>query len=577
MRALNAIDTFDASRPMWPWLKTIALNLAIDHVRRTDREVLCDEIFMSSSDESERCDQSMMLEQAMDALPGRHRAALSLRYLNDWRPTEAAQFLGMSRPAFDQLLMRARRRLGVEYERMQSSLQGILLLTQGRIRSLLEVRTAPVWRKLQNSGLPPSAMASVSHVITAAAVVITTIATPHAPVDAPDGGGSIVAPVQVARSDDRKAPADADPKAPSDRTDSGKTPATGGGTQGTTWSKPNDAPLNGGAKKITDPHSGVKDPEDVQITSVAFGKDDGSVVYATGKKHCQLPCSPVLFRSADGGETWTRQAARGLGGEQIAVPPGRPHTVFAMSARGLQVSRNDGDDFGPAIATGPPMTSGSMAISPRWNSGDPTVLVGAQTLLQYRDSTGTADPYAASLAGPFEPAYSTLTNTEVFFLGALRPNGVTGPRAAVYTCTATGCNFTGLPDRDQLPKVRPSKIDANLVYAFTQQDLFASHSRAAHFQRIPLPWSEPRMFDLEALPQDDSLIAALTSIEESDEDGLYVSRDGGHSWTQSDSTLFDSGTTDITATGSRVVVALMDKGLACSNDGGRTFSRRCSS
>jgi photosystem II stability/assembly factor-like uncharacterized protein len=116
------------------------------------------------------------------------------------------------------------------------------------------------------------------------------------------------------------------------------------------------------------------------------------------------------------------------------------------------------------------------------------------------------------------------------------------------------------------------------VYAFTQEDLFVSRSRAVHFNRISLPWSEPQLLDLATLSNEGSLIAALSSVDEAaGDDGLYLSTDGGASWTQSASPLFRKGTTDVATAGSRIVVALRKKGLACSDDGGQTFARRCRS
>jgi len=577
IRALDSLDRFDPARPLWPWLKAIALNLAKDNARRSEREVPCYEISRGMPDEADRCDQAIVLEQALGALPGRHRAALSLRYLNDWKPTDAAQFLGMSRPAFDQLLVRARRRLGVEYKRMESGLQGIFLLSHNRMKGLLHEKVGPLWRRVHSSGLPPSAMASVTHALTAAAVVITAITSPSAPPrQMANGDGAIVAPSpNGAAHVVGKAHKRGNERAASRSAPAGGNGALAGGQDGP-WTEP-DPGIPGKTKELTDPHHGVEDPEDVQIISLAFGDEDGSVVYATGKTHCRLPaCAPVLFRSRDGGRTWTRSSARGLNGTDIAVPRGRSRMVFAMGSSGLQVSRNGGEDFGPALATGAPMTTGTMAVSPLWNEGDHTVLVGAQTLFRYRDSTGTADPYVNSLSGPFEPAYSPI-GPDVFYLGAQRPNGVTGPRALIYRCNTHGCNYTGLPVRDQLPKVRPSLDDPDLVYAFTQEDLFVSRSRAVHFNRISLPWSGPRLLDLATLSNGGSLIAALSSVEAAGDDGLYLSTDGGASWTQSDSPLFREGTTDVAAAGSRIVVALKGNGLACSDDDGQTFARRCRS
>ena len=46
----------------------------------------------------------------MDVGPDRQRVAVSLKYLQDWESSEAASFLGLSTPVFEQLLFRARKR-----------------------------------------------------------------------------------------------------------------------------------------------------------------------------------------------------------------------------------------------------------------------------------------------------------------------------------------------------------------------------------------------------------------------------------------------------------------------------------
>jgi RNA polymerase sigma-70 factor, ECF subfamily len=37
LRAYQGLASFDVSRPLWPWLKAIARNLAIDHIRSAQR------------------------------------------------------------------------------------------------------------------------------------------------------------------------------------------------------------------------------------------------------------------------------------------------------------------------------------------------------------------------------------------------------------------------------------------------------------------------------------------------------------------------------------------------------------
>ena len=124
LRALDNLDRFDPRRPLWPWLKTVAGNLATDHARRRGRESrLCEAVAaecepVMHDDSLEFVHERPLLKQALSALPERQRTALALRYLNEWTHDEAAAELGLSRPAFKQLLLRGRRALGTEYRRL---------------------------------------------------------------------------------------------------------------------------------------------------------------------------------------------------------------------------------------------------------------------------------------------------------------------------------------------------------------------------------------------------------------------------------------------------------------------------
>lgn len=124
LRALHNRDRLDPNRPLWPWLKVVANNLVIDQARKREREArlaeaVSEDAARELADGVPQClEERPVLRDAMQALPVRQRAALSLRYVNDWTPQEAADALGMSAPAFKQLLFRARRALSCEYRRL---------------------------------------------------------------------------------------------------------------------------------------------------------------------------------------------------------------------------------------------------------------------------------------------------------------------------------------------------------------------------------------------------------------------------------------------------------------------------
>ncbi|MGH2731195.1 MAG: RNA polymerase sigma factor, partial [Actinomycetota bacterium] len=97
LRALQAPSNFDRTAPMWPWLKTVALRLAIDHFRRNSREIPSEQTCCPLLDET-RSGTDSLLPEVVASLPPRERAAVSLYYLDGWKTSETASFLGMSRP-----------------------------------------------------------------------------------------------------------------------------------------------------------------------------------------------------------------------------------------------------------------------------------------------------------------------------------------------------------------------------------------------------------------------------------------------------------------------------------------------
>jgi RNA polymerase sigma-70 factor (ECF subfamily) len=118
LRAHAHLRGFDVRRPMWPWLKAIAVNVAADQVRgRTNETEWTEDADVRVGDDDPVLVERQLLARAMGRLPARQRVALGLRYVHDWSPGEAADFLGLTRPAFEQLLFRGRQRLRMEYER----------------------------------------------------------------------------------------------------------------------------------------------------------------------------------------------------------------------------------------------------------------------------------------------------------------------------------------------------------------------------------------------------------------------------------------------------------------------------
>jgi len=100
---------FDASKArLTTWLHRMAHNLAIDHLRKRQREAPLEgvEDFESAADD-ETHDPARVL-QALMQLPERQRSALTLTYYQDLSNREVADIMGLGTRAVESLLVRAR-------------------------------------------------------------------------------------------------------------------------------------------------------------------------------------------------------------------------------------------------------------------------------------------------------------------------------------------------------------------------------------------------------------------------------------------------------------------------------------
>lgn len=596
-RALNNIHALDASGSLWPWLKTVALRLAIDHGRRRGREVLV-EATDESKDHVVLPDDRADLDSLISTLPKRQRVAIALRYVEGWKSTDAAAFLGLNRVAFEQLLVRARRSLRTQYARMAREAMGLLVFGRAvreRARSaLFSSRLGRVERA--GSSLVHGAHAVTTH------VVIAVVSTLVAAGPALDARLPARTPVAIARSDhsaDAKARGNAPARAskPAARK-AGGAPASqalaapaarraaaerSDGPRPADRLPADDPSLPQRAfDDVTDPNKNVKQPEDARILSLASapGGDPGSrTVFAAGDSSCRMqPCPPVLFRSDDGGASWTRVAAEGMRGSELAIPEGfgpGNERLFAMGPAGLQVSDDGGATFELAALAGAAFATGSVALSPNFSQGDPTILIGAQTLVEYDDADRSSKPRpATALHGPFEPAFAPQYPIDRrIVLGGLRI-GEQGAEAAVYLCRGAVCDETALPGLSGSPAIRLASDFAlsGRAYAFTGDGIHVSHDGARSFAPLDTPWSgavEDVVIDGRG-----GVLAAVAPGQD-DPGGLFVSLDGGINWTHRSPEWGANGVKTLSMAGDTVIAAPQGGGVMCSSDRGLTWDKRC--
>ena len=115
-KAFGALGRFDETRPFAPWLKRIAINSAVDHLRRGRRlEVLCDEeskFHAWSLGESAGDDlRQWAIADAVAALGAGKRVVVVLHYWLDLPLEEIAGVLGLPIGTVASRLARAKQEL----------------------------------------------------------------------------------------------------------------------------------------------------------------------------------------------------------------------------------------------------------------------------------------------------------------------------------------------------------------------------------------------------------------------------------------------------------------------------------
>jgi RNA polymerase sigma-70 factor (ECF subfamily) len=574
-RALTHRDAFDDRRPAWPWLKTIATNLIVDHYRKHVRETTLEAEHGEATQPGPAVEEADLLRRAIQQLPRRQRAAVALRYLNDWDAHDAASFMGVTRPAYEQLLFRARRRLKMEYRRLSQEVSGGIAAGITSLRGLFR-RAAHKAREAGSANPTLVQLTSIGGTQLANGAVALAIAL-GTPALAP---GSVAGSPALART--RATAAHALPRADheSARPTRAKTPASTGAAVSAPWVPATEAEGNtfhNAIPRITS--QDVVEPEDTHITSIALAASPDGPDYAAGQGECPSElCPAVLFESRDGGATWNRLAAQAFDGESLLVPTGSSPDgpIFAMGRLGLQVSRDGGGTFTAAVPGGAPFTIGSAAISPAFSAGDPTILIGAQTLMRYRDDLGVVEPAPwATGSGPLQPAFApSYPSDDRVMVGGFEFNPARGGlTSAVHTCRSGVCSHAFVGDLAVPVKIRmaPDFQRSNVAYAFTEEDIHVTTDGGATFTKVPTAWAEGTIKDV-AIGSADRLFAA---VEGRDAGGLYVSDDRGTSWSASHYEPFGRGVSAVTISGDRIMAALSGHGFACSIDGGATWAARC--
>lgn len=117
IRALKGLPSFDPSRPFFPWLKRIAINTCVNHLKRSQKYFLHPEVELAATAGMESFPVDRALEEAelrdtvrkcLDSLPPPMRLIMMLRHYESMSYQEIASVTGLPLGTVKTYLHRAR-------------------------------------------------------------------------------------------------------------------------------------------------------------------------------------------------------------------------------------------------------------------------------------------------------------------------------------------------------------------------------------------------------------------------------------------------------------------------------------
>lgn len=125
-------DRFDAGKAKFTtWFHRIVVNRCLDEKRKRTHDSLPEGY--DQEDEAENAEETMVtdnanntLRTAVDRLPERQRAAVTLSYFDGLSNVEAAEVMDLKLKAYESLLVRARAKLRDELESSKTGLLAVL-------------------------------------------------------------------------------------------------------------------------------------------------------------------------------------------------------------------------------------------------------------------------------------------------------------------------------------------------------------------------------------------------------------------------------------------------------------------
>ena len=602
LKAWRAFDRYEPDRPFWPWVATIARQVCYDqlrheavvrnHAEASDRRL---DHERGPEEHYEIAEDGRLAMIALGRITPQQQRLVGLRDIDGWSYENIAEFEGITVEAVRGKLRRARQRLRLRFEELVNGMPALVPALFGGRFALKRRLTGAAGRARLASQNMVAVAPTLGHLGDAAAAVLmvallggSPLALGHADgqirIAHPNESGIVSGDVASGSSTSDNVGQSSAPASRGER-DGANDPVdpTRPGIDGP--SVPGLPPV-GVSTSARPPSDGGDEPQDVTFRSLVPSPTytSSGVVFATGTvaTGCAYPPCIAMFRSNDAALTWSRLAAVGYAGGTVMLPPSYPDDarIFAAGSNALQVSDDDGQTFHPLTSVGGPAT-----MSPDFDSGDPTILIGTAPGWLYHDDTGQAEPL--TLAPP--PAGSQLNfgyvgtddaGSRRLLVGAIDPTQGSPSAPVVNLCTGSVCRtvaeLTGAQGAPAIAVSTSFSRDAT-AFAWRGSHLYRSGDGGETFEPVTLP--SPGA--VQALTDDGAgtFYAALSGVSaDGAAGGLVASRDGGRTWKRLGAdTALDGGVSAIAVLSNGELLAapasLDAGGLLHSTDGGRTWKQ----
>jgi hypothetical protein len=246
-------------------------------------------------------------------------------------------------------------------------------------------------------------------------------------------------------------------------------------------------------------------------------------VFMVGTGSCLVACSQ-MFRSADGGATWSYVPAQHLQSTQLILPAasfagGR---FFAAGGNLLQVTNDSGrsfHDYGPL--------TGYTTAAPAWLG---VQVVAADLGLSFID--GSQAPHPVTVFGPGRAAAGPpllLPAAGGFIALQLVQDDVMGGPDTLLRCTAAGCaEQAQVPLSGDVQLLRSADFDRDHTLVAVGGGVAVSHDAGSSFELV----STAPVFGAIAFPgpSGQRLLAMDTSRAATSDYALTYSDDWGRTW-----------------------------------------------